>query len=255
MIRELYNEICKLTELKPSDKTNRLFSQLVSASLDDTAEHDLSEVEVSNLQHMSAQAEYLMEVHWAKNIAKSTNPHKTLKEFWYFKNYTDLTKLEWSGLQSCCSHNHLKAILFLGSGPLPLTAIILAMSYGCQVTLLDIDKSAMSLSKKVIDALGLSDKFNYIVADAKGFTNYQQYEVIYVAALAGLETSDKEKIVENIKIHAQSSAHIMMRSSYANRALLYKPLAKQIFKKLKPLIEIKPYTDVINSVVIFRNVK
>lgn len=253
MIRDLYNKILKLEDLSPSDEVNTLFSALVSESINPETVHDLNESEISKLQRISAESEYLMEVHWVKRIIQSNDPKQELENFWYYKNYVDLTKIEWMGLESCCDTSKHDDVLFMGSGPLPLTAIVLAKFYGCKISLLDVDEYALELSKKLIKALKLESKFQFIHSDATKFIAYERYEVIYVAALAGLDNDSKNLIVKNIRQFANAESHIIMRSSYANRTLLYRPLDERILNELKPLIEIRPHNEVVNSVFIFKN--
>lgn len=251
-IRNTYVQITRLENLFPNDEVNSLFSELVKLSLDDQLTHDLSENEISQIQKLSSQSEYLMEVYWANKIINSDDPVNELKNFWYYDNYVDLTRMEWNGLISCNPDIHEKQVLFIGSGPLPLTAILLARDYDCNITLLDIESEAIELSKKLITALGLIDKFSFIKADASVFHGYSDFNVIFVAALAGIDNHTKDQIVLNINNNASIDSNILMRSSYANRKILYKPISENIFKILKPIMEIRPYNEVVNSVLIFK---
>lgn len=254
-IRELYEEILKLDSYTPSDEVNQLFQQLVAFALSpEMIASELAPDEIRHLQMICAKAEYEMETYWAQKVLESNDPRRELENFPYYANYEKLTKLEWFSLLSCGNHSSHE-VLFIGSGPLPLTGIILAKEYVDKVTLLDIDERAVTQSKQLISALGLQEKVTVIQGDAKTFSEYHKFNTVFVAALAGALPSDKQEILETIKKETANQSHIIARSSWGTREILYTPIDKKLFQLFKPLIEVRPHHDVVNSVVIFENEK
>lgn len=253
-LKDLYLEIKNLPSYEPSEKVTMLFSELVERVIHrtDIQSNLLTEKEIADLQQLCSRAEYELEKYWATKIIQSENPQETLKEFPYYQNYMDLTRLEVCSLQSCMNHDIHKAI-FVGGGPLPLTAIVLATRYNMSVTILDHDENAIALSQELIYSLKLSEKVKIIHADGASYNKYGEFNIVFVAALAGLNTKVKEAIFKQIKIHASREAHILARSSWGKRKLLYKPLSKTLYKYFKPLIEVHPHHEIVNSVVIMKN--
>ena len=219
-LTEIYDQIVALNDYKPSKKVNRLFSALVLKAIDSRENEMLSKKKCGCLQKICSHAEYEMEKYWAQEIIKG---NKSISEFTYYTNYKDLTRLEWNALASCSDHKH-HTVLFVGSGPLPMTAIILACNYNIRSTLIDNDPVAVELSRVLIQVLKLEQMITIICADGSSYVNYNNFNVIFVAALVGTHSYQKEKIFNFIQKNASSHTHVIARSSWGKRKLLYPPL-------------------------------
>lgn len=250
-MNDLYSQITSLKNLAPSRKINKLFEELVKTALSEST-NTLSSKKMARLQLTCAKAEYELEKYWALKIINSKNPRIEILKFPYYANYEKLTQMEWFSLLSCTKHKSHKAA-FVGSGPLPLTAIILASKYKVKTTILDIDEDAVGISMKLIKKLNLEKKIIVKNADGAKFEKYSKFNLIFVAALAGVNAKTKENILKKIRNDTKKGTHILARSSWGMREILYKPLDQKIFKILKPVIEVRPHNDVVNSVVIFEN--
>jgi nicotianamine synthase len=251
-IRKLYEQIKGEQDLSPAPRINRLFGELVrevTNAFDEKA--GLSKKEERLLQEICSCAEYELERYWAERIIASRSAEKELAQFPYIKNYSDLTRLEWFSFQGCQTHKK-HSVLFVGGGPMPLTAIMLAHEFGVSSTIIDYDKTAVELSKKLINRLGLTAMIKIRHVDAQEFEDYGKFSVIFVAALAGLLPNDKENIFLRIKQKAKKETHIIARSSWGNRKLLYRPLSSETYRHFEPVLRIDPYTDIVNSVVILK---
>lgn len=247
-LRAIYNKITELDNLKPSPETNKLFSKLVSFAVGQK-KGDLNNTELSKLQKICSEAEYELEKFWAEKIIGSSISKNALKKFPYNTNYKKLTQLEWLSLLGCTKHVEHK-ILFIGGGPLPMTAIFLAVDHDQKVTILEKEEEAYEISKKLVKSLGLGDKIKILHEDASEFKQYGKYNCFFVAALAGLEKNIKQTIIKEIQKQAPKNSHVLARSSWGSRELLYKPLQlKQ--HGLNPIIEVRPHNDVVNSFYIF----
>ncbi len=249
-IEQIYTSILAFKSLKPNNEVNTAFENLVRYSL---SQHkiELDVRKISRLQKICSKAEYELELHWSKLIAKSDNSWEKLRQFPYHKNYQGLTKMEWLSLLGCTNHKS-HSVLFIGGGPLPLTAIELAKNYNIPVTVLERVKEAAVLSNKLITKLQLGDRVKILQRDAARFQDYSKYNVIFLAALAGVKADEKTRILSLFKTHAKSGTHILARSSWGNRKLLYKPLNVREIMMLKPILEVRPHNDVVNSVIIFQ---
>tara|TARA_B110000977_G_C11069307_1_gene488998 strand:+ start:2144 stop:2917 length:774 start_codon:yes stop_codon:yes gene_type:complete len=250
-INSLYEEISQLKDFSPSEKVNNAFSNLVQLAMKFDRKIELSENKKEHLQYLSAEAEYQLEKCWADKIINSIDPIKELETFPYFKNYQDLTTLEYNSLHSFSEHKSHK-VIFIGGGFLPLTSIVLANKYNISSTTIDIDKEVTEKSRILVKSLKLDHLID--IQNSAGQTfNYQNYNTIFVAALAGLDSKTKTEIFNQIKSTSPKKSHIVARSSWNNRELLYRPIDESIYKIFTPIIKVDPFHDVVNSIVILEN--
>jgi GNAT superfamily N-acetyltransferase len=109
-------------------------------------------------------------------------------------------------------------VLFIGSGPLPISAFYFHSITGKPIDCLDRDPEAVKTSRQVIDKLGLSDSirvFNGVGEDFK----LADYGLILVALLA----KPKRRILRNIRKKAAPDCRILCRTSFDLRTLVYEP--------------------------------
>ena len=74
-------------------------------------------------------------------------------------------------------------IVFIGSGPLPMTAIDMHLQTGAKIVCVDNDPEAVLLSRQMIENLGLSGSISVHQAEGDKF-DYAGSDVVFVAALA-----------------------------------------------------------------------
>ncbi len=99
-----------------------------------------------------------LEIDNAKSLLESSNPWETLQNFTFYPNYLQLARTEYTG-------SGLKpkdCVLFLGSGPLPLSLIVLCRECGLLGIGIEQDEKRASLSREVIARLGLSESIKII---------------------------------------------------------------------------------------------
>lgn len=248
-LKKLCEKIISLENLNPSKGVNFLFEELVHHATTQKKEtSQLLPIKQKKLWLVCAKAESLLEKYWAEKI---TSLKVSLSDFPYFQNYKDLTRIEWYTLQGCTEHKNHR-ILFVGSGPLPLTAILLAKEYGANVTIMEIDKEVCEISQKLINTLGLSKKIKVINENGAHYAGYKRFNVIFVAALAGTTAKCKHSIFKKIKTSGAKGCHVIARTSHGKRKILYNPLTQSAYCMLKPVIQIDPHNNVINSILVLR---
>ncbi|MEA1895409.1 MAG: nicotianamine synthase family protein [Euryarchaeota archaeon] len=121
-----------------------------------------------------------LEIEQANSILKSEDPWKTLTDFTYLPNYIQLARTE-------CRGAGLKpgdTVLFLGSGPLPLTLIVLCHQHGLNGIGIEQDPERVKLSRKVIEKLGLSGQISIIRGNQQTLPLAETPELSMVAAQA-----------------------------------------------------------------------
>lgn len=247
---KIFHKILNLKSLKPSKETNEAFSELVKYSENSFNKVNLNEMQIVELRKISSAAEYEMELHWADKIIKSKNPNSELEKFWYYKNYEDLVTLEYINIISI--NKKVKKVLFVGGGPLPLTTIILANKYNILCEVLERDEVSFLKSTTLIKSLELENKVKIIKITAEKHNSYTKYDLIYLAALVGENEKSKNKMINHIYKAISKNSLFLCRSSHGSRKIIYNPINKNIFKKLKPLLEVRPYNSIINSFFILQ---
>lgn len=99
-----------------------------------------------------------LEIEEAKSLLKSSNPWETLQNFTFYPNYLQLARTEYTSSKL----KQKDCVLFLGSGPLPLSLIVLCHEYGLRGIGIEQDGNRASLSREVISHLGLSERIKII---------------------------------------------------------------------------------------------
>lgn len=244
MLEEIYEEIEKLDNYIPCNKVNSIFSKLCNYCIknDSLYENIYWDNKILNINKICAKAEFEMEKYYNNNIQNIYD----LKEFIYYKNYEDLSELEYINTKFLFK-NEFKNILFIWWWPLPLTSIILAIKYNINSDIIDIDEESVNISKNLIEKLWLEDKINIFLGDAKTYKNNKKYDVVYIASLVFLD--DNDEILKNIK--NIDSKLFLTRTSHWLRQILYKKTDEKIIEKyFKTELIIHPKNDIINSILI-----
>lgn len=247
MITYFETELKNLKTLMPCEETNKIFSQMYSYCTQ--SKKDFIEItpEVKSINHICSNAEYQMELYYANQIIHSENPNEALKNFIYFDNYKKLTTLEYNNL--AFFKQDIKTMLFIGSWPLPLSAIMYAQNYDMEITLMDISQWALEIAKNLIESLGLENKFKFICADAKDITGLEKFDIIVWASLI-FENDFQNEILANIHKNL-SCDYFLVRSSNWIRQLLYKKVEKKYLRKyFQILLEVHPKNELVNSIII-----
>jgi hypothetical protein len=121
-----------------------------------------------------------LEVDQANSILKSRDPWETITNFRYLPNYIQLARTEsWgAGLKPG------NTVLFIGSGPLPLTLIVLCHQHGTRGIGIEQYPERAELSRRVLEKLGLSRGIRVINGNHLTLPLEETPELIMVAAQA-----------------------------------------------------------------------
>lgn len=190
-----------------------------------------------SLRYLCQKAECEMEEFWAKYfIQKEHLFYDDLKEFLYFNQYDKISSNEDKIIKKYA--NNVKKIAFVGSGPLPMTAIMLNKRNGYQLDLIDKSSRAIELSKSLCK--NISNNLNFMCVDALE-VDYSKYDLVFIASMV----TDKMKLID--KIHSENVSHVVVRDADNFAQLFYEKLEKKIFSKYKPKAYIPANSDTINS--------
>ncbi|KAK4424540.1 Nicotianamine synthase [Sesamum alatum] len=257
---ELYDQISNLDNLSPSKDVDTLFTQLVATCI---PPHPIDVTKLCtkikrirhNLIRLCGQAEGLLEQHYAALLASFDNPLDHLHLFPYYSNYLKLSRLEFDLLSQHCSSP--ARIAFVGSGPLPLTSIVLASHHLTSTVFhnYDIDASVNSMAMKLVESHpDLSKRMEFHTTDIMNVSAaaLKDYDVVFLAALVGMDIEEKIHVIKHLAKHMAPGAILMLRSAHGARAFLYPVVESHHLQGFEVLTVYHPTDEVINSVVVAR---
>lgn len=246
----------KLAPYKPNEEVNQFFSDLYKMSVINSCELSsqiINSQELCDLHSICSQAEYQMEQYRVNRLLHSKDIKNELEKFPYRNNYADLTKLEYhsilSQLESC------KNLLFVGSWPLPLTAIILTQKYDMHCVLVERDEIAVQTSQKIIEKLWLQRQIEVIHSDFLNFSNNTPYDAIILASLLFCWGETDKKILSHLTSQLNFQLAVI-RSVEWVRQLLYQKVNLDLIKTYLNLeVSIHPNNHIVNSLLLCTNKK
>jgi Nicotianamine synthase protein len=193
-------------------------------------------------------AETLMEFHYAEKFIKDTPNINNLKSFIYWDNYEKLVDIELNKLFEIVERKRLSSIAFVGSGPLPLSTMLLHQQTGKPVVCLDINTEAYDAGKKLIEQYSLQHSLKYVLADGASF-HYDGYNLVWIASLV----PNKEEVVKRI-YETNPNAIIAIRSVDGIYQLLYEPVDATVFQHAvcEEIGRTKANSSIINSTIFYR---
>ncbi|XP_050225993.1 nicotianamine synthase [Mercurialis annua] len=257
---DLYNQIASLETLKPSKNVDMLFTNLVLTCMPPNPIDvnklckKIQEMR-SKLIRLCGEAEGHLETHFSSLLASFENPLDHLNLFPYYSNYLKLSLLEFNIL----SQHHPQIpnqIAFIGSGPLPLTSIVLACKHLTTTTFhnYDIDRAANSNAIRLVESdPDLSKRMLFHTADVMSVENgLKEFDVVFLAALVGMDKEEKIKVIHHLAKYMAPGAILMLRSAHGARAFLYPVVDPCDLRGFEVLSVFHPTDEVINSVVIAR---
>ncbi|KAJ8661962.1 hypothetical protein O0I10_002293 [Lichtheimia ornata] len=269
-LQQIHSFLVSMPSLKPGDAVNRTFGELVTlcigvyptSTVRSVVNHPLTQSLLPSLRTLAANGEYLLEKTWAEALTqealKKTNKQSTrnlatglLQEFVYYDNYEQLVKMELHCLLGVDAH--LDRVVFVGSGPLPLSSILMASHCQLPVTNIDYCEDAIRISTDLVHSLHLQDKMHFFCGDATEYPFYQDADVVILGALVGADGDAKISFLDRIAENMKSGAILLVRSAHALRTVLYPPLDEEgIPSTLVPVLEMHPQNEVVNSVILFK---
>ena len=249
-IQQFADRIDQLPNLFPSPEVNHFFTQLchyVQTTIYQGDDETFKSETVKKIRTSCGLAEYEMEKHWTQQLLFAEDIWTKLQAFPYLHNYQLLTELEISLLKS--QKPDLHSALFIGSGPLPLSGILMARNWGFQVTLVDRDEVAIDLSRKLIEKLGLQGQIRIIQSDFLDFLPEEKFDVILLASLL-FNGENQQAIYQHLKEKMRFDL-VLIRSAIGLKQLLYHKLDTAVLQEhLRIILEVHPHNEIINSILL-----
>ncbi len=183
------------------------------------------------------------EVHLAKKLIAGKDPWHQLSTFPLYPRYEALVKNQIKAMNISPE----KKLAFLGSGPVPLSLILLNHFFGVRSVGIDSNSETVTISRQVIDCLGLEKEIEIVQGDDTSLGDLN-WDLMLVAALA----EPKARIFENILkiLKKRGPAPVIFRTYTGMKAVLYKPVQPEDIKGFKIVQAIAP-TGRVNNTTVF----
>ncbi|RWR91387.1 nicotianamine synthase [Cinnamomum micranthum f. kanehirae] len=259
-IAKIHASISSLESLRPSKPVNSLFTQLVKlCTLPSSVDVRCLAVDLQRMResliNLCGQAEGLLELEFSTHLNKLPHPMSHLNLFPYYTNYVKLASMEHQILYDS-GVVEPKSVAFVGSGPMPLTSIILATHHmkSTRFVNFDIDGSANTLARQLIKKDDdLEKRMEFKTCDIMDVTEeIGSFDCIFLAALVGMSKEDKVRILGHIRKCMKGGGTLLVRSANGARAFLYPIVEEDDLHGFEVLSIFHPTNDVINSVVLVR---
>lgn len=255
-ILDVHTRLQLLTDLRPRPEVNEMFTNLVqlvvntpeetaTAALRDPRIRDI----VPSLRRICADGETELEHDWSRRVATHPDPAGELARFPYVSNYTQLSRMELGVLASATSDS-ASSVTFVGGGPLPLSALMIAAESDATVEVIDHDPRAVAAAERMTRALG-TDTISFQVSDAMG-CDVSRSEVVILAALVGTSPQEKQHALDHLSQSMPAGSFLLARSSRGLRTLMYPSLPDDGLSGFDVLSVVHPVNDVINSAILAR---
>lgn len=259
-IMQLHASISKLESLRPSKQVNSLFTHLVKlCTIPSSIDIQALPQDVKNMResliNLCGKAEGLLELEFSTFLAQIPKPLNNLTLFPYYGNYVKLANLEYRILKDN-GLVHPKKVAFVGSGPMPLTSIIMATHHlvSTHFDNFDIDDKANEAARRIVATDSeLEKRMKFVTEDVMEVREkLGQYDCIFLAALVGMSREAKVKILGHVRKYMKEGGLLLVRSAKGARAFLYPVVEEQDMVNFEVLTIFHPTNDVINSVVLLR---
>jgi histidine 2-aminobutanoyltransferase len=189
---------------------NRVIERVCSVLSDDAhcagyahAADSASERIVGEIQEVANRAACMLEKQTARELVANR-----LARSRYFEQVSEFCIREAQQVQL----NSASRVLFVGAGAVPVSAIALKRTFGCQVTCLDCDLEASTLARQVTDVLDLDLEVVWGRAER---TPVGPYTHVWLASLV----AGKEALLQRMATRMSRSARVLVRYAHGLRRI------------------------------------
>jgi nicotianamine synthase len=253
----LYQQLAAAPSLEPSAYVTTLFAEVVELCIsrqpEAVVEQALRDPRIVDLRprfcRLCADHIFREERAWSRRISTSPDPWAELLNCPNYCNYVQLCDVEIHSVLALTGRAP-KRLLFAGSGPVPITSVLFATGFQLAVDNLEVDREAFDLGRHLVQQLGKAESMGFIHSDLRDFADLKVYDVVCLAALVGLSPEEKREITAHLSRHMKSDALLLVRSAHGLRSLIYPPVDVEDLVGFVPQLVLRPYTTVMNSVLI-----
>ncbi|MGD9210539.1 MAG: nicotianamine synthase family protein [Desulfobacteraceae bacterium] len=131
-----------------------------------------------------------IEAQQVQSVLQSVRPWETLAGFGYYPNYLKLAQMEYQGADLTPGDR----VAFLGSGPLPLSLILLCKSYDIDGVGIELETENVALSRDLIEKLDLDQRIRILQGNHLAFPLENDCQLIMI----GAEALPKDEIFSHL---------------------------------------------------------
>src|SRR5215510_3535727 len=135
-----------------------------------------------------------------------------LADYFLHERFEMLVKRE----LSLIANSRLKRVLIVGSGVLPISALLVHAQTGAPVDCVARDPAAAEISRQVIERCRCSTSVR-VLGERQAFLDLQDYDLILIE----LPFEAKKNILKGARKRCRTDCQILCRTSYGLRQLLY----------------------------------
>ncbi|KAL5842356.1 hypothetical protein ACOSQ3_012959 [Xanthoceras sorbifolium] len=257
-IKQIHDSLSKLDSLSPSDQVNSLFASLLKlctlpCSIDINVLPQKVQLMRESLITLCSRVEGSLEIKFATMLAKIPQPLHNLNLYPYYDRYIKIANLEY-GILKENGVVQPKKLAFVGSGPMPLSSIIMASLHmrSTHFDNFDIDEAANDVARRIVASDGGFEKrMKFVTCDIMEVKEkLKEYDCIFLAALVGITKGEKMKILGHIRKYMKEGGVLLLRSSKGAGAFLYPVVEEHHLLGFEPLSIFHPTSDVMSSVLV-----
>ncbi|GMK39155.1 hypothetical protein PCCS19_22090 [Paenibacillus sp. CCS19] len=230
-IRELNDLLQREFDLSPSNSAVTLMishlSRLLRLSYSPeeaqaVLNHEYIRLHQRSLQDKLSEAEFLAELKDAQDMCKSEGSIMdivTSLPNWHI--YVALVGKELSILRTYIREKGQvdePPIVFVGSGPMPISPIILHLFGEVEVICVEMNEAAYEASCSLLAHLGLGDKVSVVLVNGSDF-DYSPYRHIFMASLV----HNKQEVLEQIQ-RTSSNPLVAVRTAEGMKQMMYEAI-------------------------------
>ncbi len=232
------------------ERLQRLIARDVEDHLADELLYDRGFRSITkHISHLKTLNGLRMEIKHAQSIIAALDPWIAVQGFTYYPNYLRLADMEYRGADLKPGDR----VVFLGSGPLPLSLICLCKQYGVQGIGIEQVPQYAKLSQKLVEALELTEYIQIVQGNHFSLPLNEECMLVMVAADAGPKDEIFAHFAKTLPNGARLSYRIYekgLRRLMDDQANFDPPLA------FKECLRIRPEPPVNNtSVFLVKDIK
>lgn len=186
-----------------------------------------------HISHLKKLNGLRMEIRFAQSIIAAPDPWTVLRGFVYYPNYLRLADMEYRGAELKPGDR----VVFLGSGPLPLSLICLCKQYGVEGMGIEQVPEYATLSQNLIQALDLTGHIQMIQGNHFSLPLDNECMLVMVAADAGPKDEIFTHLAKTLPNGARLSYRIYekgLRRLVDNAAALNPPSVFKEYLRIRP---------------------
>ncbi|MWV44661.1 hypothetical protein GRF59_13665 [Paenibacillus sp. HJL G12] len=237
-IREANELLQKETDISPAnplvtDIISHLLLQLRSRYVPEEVQvvlnNEYIRMNQQRLQDKLSEAEFLVELRDSRHFCNLEGPALDIvTSLPNWNSYISLVSQELHILRQFIrqdGHAKKSPIIFVGSGPMPISPIILHLIGGEEVVCLEMDSVAYDASCKLLEHLSLEDKVTVVMGNGSEF-DYSSYSRIFVASLV----RNKQAVLEQIS-RTSGDPLVAVRTAEGMKRIMYEAIDESQLNK------------------------